>query len=94
MRLPPLDSLVTPESASNWDMKQIGEAVADHAIASKVRYLDPHWAMILLPFYEGETYAVNREHRGNARGVHAVRRWSRRVACPRRRAAGLRADEL
>ena len=49
---PRFEELVTPESLSHWDLEEVREKLHGHALASNVRYLNPTWALVLLPRVE------------------------------------------
>jgi hypothetical protein len=46
---PPLEDLVTPESLPNWDLARVRSQLQGYGLASRVRYLSPSWALVLLP---------------------------------------------
>ena len=46
---PPLEELVTPESLPSWNLAEVRSLLQGYGLASRVRYLSPSWALVLLP---------------------------------------------
>jgi hypothetical protein len=44
----PLEQIVTPESLDSWDLDEVSESVDDFGLYSKVDYLSPTWARVLM----------------------------------------------